>query len=85
MTDAYNRLGDCSFVQLDYAKAVSYYDMAIKNGKGNTDYALFQKALALGVSGKDNDKINTLNQDHQYKSKFHSQGRCHVPDGGKLC
>lgn len=62
MTDAYNRLGDCSFVQMDYAKAVTYYDMAIKNGKGNTDYALFQKGLALGVSGKDNEKITTLNK-----------------------
>ncbi len=36
--------------------------MAINNGKGNTDYALFQKALALGVSGKDNEKITTLNK-----------------------
>ncbi len=62
VTDAYNRLGDCSFVQLDYAKAVSYYDMAINNGKGNTDYALFQKALALGVSGKNIEKISTLNK-----------------------
>jgi len=62
ITDAYNRLGDCSFVQLDYSKAVSYYDMAIRNGRGNTDYALFQKALALGVSGKDNEKISTLNK-----------------------
>jgi TolA-binding protein len=62
MTDAYNRLGDCALVQLEYAKAVSWYDLAIKNGKGNIDYALFQKALALGVSGNDNEKITTLNK-----------------------
>ena len=34
----------------------------LKNGKGNTDYALFQKGLAQGVSGKDNEKITTLNK-----------------------
>jgi TolA-binding protein len=62
LTDAYNRLGDCAFVQLDYSKAISYYDLAIRNGHGNTDYALFQKGLAQGVSGKDNEKIATLNQ-----------------------
>jgi len=62
LTDAYNRLGDCYFVQTDYNKAVTYYDLAIKTGRGNTDYALFQKGLALGVTGKDNEKINTLSQ-----------------------
>jgi len=62
LTDAYNRLGDCSLVQLEYAKAVTWYDMAIRNGKGNIDYALFQKALALGISGNDNEKIATLNK-----------------------
>jgi tetratricopeptide (TPR) repeat protein len=62
LTDGFNRLGDCYFVQMDYNRAVTYYDLAIKNGRGNTDYALFQKSLALGVTGKDNEKINTLNQ-----------------------
>jgi TolA-binding protein len=62
LTDAYNRLGDCYFVQMDYNKAVTYYDMAIKSGHGNTDYALFQKSLALGVTGRDNEKISALNQ-----------------------
>lgn len=62
VTDAYNRLGDCYFVQLDYNRAVTYYDLAIRNGQGNTDYAMFQKGLALGVTGKDSEKIATLNQ-----------------------
>ncbi len=62
LTDAYNRLGDCYFVQMEYNRAVTYYDLAIKNGRGNTDYAMFQKGLALGVTGRDNDKIATLNQ-----------------------
>jgi TolA-binding protein len=62
ITDAYNRLGDCYFVQMDYARAISNYENAGKTGKGTSDYALFQKALALGVIGKDNEKITTLNQ-----------------------
>jgi TolA-binding protein len=62
IADANNRLGDCYFVQMQYAKAVGYYDNALKAGVGTSDYTLFQKALALGVTGKDNEKINVLNQ-----------------------
>jgi TolA-binding protein len=62
ISDAYNRLGDCYFVQMQYTKAVGYYDNALKNGAGTNDYTLFQKALALGVTGKDNEKIAALNQ-----------------------
>lgn len=62
LADVYNRLGDCYFVQMDYANAVNFYDMAIKTGRGNIDYALLQKGLALGVTGRNNEKIATLNQ-----------------------
>jgi len=62
MSDAYNRMGDCYFVQMQYAKAVVYYDNALKTGTGASDYTLFQKAMALGVTGKDSEKITVLNQ-----------------------
>ena len=62
ISDAYNRLGDCFFVQTQYSKAVGYYDNALKTGGGPSDYTLLQKALALGVTGKDNEKIAVLNQ-----------------------
>ncbi|HEX2396425.1 MAG TPA: tetratricopeptide repeat protein, partial [Bacteroidales bacterium] len=62
ISDAYNRLGDCFFVQSQYSKAVGYYDNAIKAGGKASDYTMFQKALALGVTGKDQEKINVLNQ-----------------------
>jgi TolA-binding protein len=62
LNDAYNRLGDCCFIQLQYAKAIGYYDNALKTGTKTNDYALFQKAMALGVTGKDNEKIAALNQ-----------------------
>jgi TolA-binding protein len=62
LNDAYNRLGDCYFVQMQYARAIGFYDNAMKTGTGTNDYALFQKAVTLGVSGKDNEKITALNQ-----------------------
>ncbi len=62
LNDAYNRLGDCYFVQAQYTKAIQYYDIALKTGSGTNDYTLFQKAVALGVNGKDLEKISTLNQ-----------------------
>ena len=62
ISDAYNRLGDCYFVQMQYTKSVGYYDQALKTGARTSDYTLFQKAMALGVTGKDNEKINVLNQ-----------------------
>ncbi len=62
VSDAYNRLGDCFFVQSQYAKAVGYYDNAIKAGGKASDYTMFQKAMALGVTGKEQEKINVMNQ-----------------------
>ena len=62
IADAYNRLGDCYFVQMDYSRAITNYDIAGKTGKSTADYALFQKSLALGVTGKDNEKVAVLNQ-----------------------
>ncbi len=62
LTDGYNRLGDCYFIQPDYNKAIGYYDQAIKTGKGNTEYAIFQKALALGVTGRNSEKVAALSQ-----------------------
>lgn len=62
LTDAFNRLGDCYFVQMEYSTAIAFYDKAINTGRGNTDYALLQKGLAQGVSGRDAEKIVTLNR-----------------------
>ncbi|MBN2481230.1 MAG: tetratricopeptide repeat protein, partial [Bacteroidales bacterium] len=62
LADAFNRLGDCYYVQTDYANAVSYYDNAGKLGTGGTDYAIYQKALALGAAGRNAEKLSTLDQ-----------------------
>lgn len=62
LADAYNRLGDCYYVQTDYAQAINYYDRAGNLGTLNTDYALYQKALALGASGRNAEKLSALDQ-----------------------
>jgi tetratricopeptide (TPR) repeat protein len=62
LTDTYNRLGDCYFVQMAYTNAIAFYDKAINTGKGNIEYAMFQRGLTLGVIGKDSEKISTLNR-----------------------
>lgn len=58
--DAFVRIGDCYFMKSDYNKAVEFYSEAIKLNLFDTDYALFQKASALGLLAKTEDKINNL-------------------------
>ncbi|MBU2649553.1 MAG: tetratricopeptide repeat protein [Bacteroidetes bacterium] len=60
VNDALVRLGDCYFISKDYSRAITYYDKALRINKVDSDYALNQKATALGALGKFNDKINTL-------------------------
>jgi TolA-binding protein len=61
-TDAYLRLGDSWFVSKNYDEAISNYDKAIKLGNLDVDYAMFQKAKALGVLSRYDEEIQTLNK-----------------------
>ena len=58
--DAFVRIGDCYFMKSDYNKATEFYGEAIKLNLFDTDYALFQKASALGLLAKTEDKIGSL-------------------------
>lgn len=58
--DAYNRLGDTYFVRRDFDNAMQWYDKAADFKEGSPDYALFQKAISLGVTGKQQAKIDQL-------------------------
>ncbi len=60
INDAYNRIGDGYFMQRDFVNAVDYYDQSYKMKLIDTDYALFQKALANGVQKKYAAKISDL-------------------------
>lgn len=60
--DAFLRSGDCYFVQKSYTAAVEQYDKAIAIRGLDTDYAMFQKGKAQGVSGKLEAQIKTHQQ-----------------------
>ncbi|MFO7922995.1 MAG: tetratricopeptide repeat protein [Bacteroidales bacterium] len=60
--DAMNRIGDSYFIMSQYETAIDYYDRSISNGMANQDYALFQKAVALGLMNRINNKIEVLDR-----------------------
>jgi tetratricopeptide (TPR) repeat protein len=60
--DALNRIGDSYFIMNQYQNSVEFYDRSITNGMANRDYALFQKAIAMGLMNNVNGKIKVLDQ-----------------------
>ncbi len=58
--DAVLRTGDCYFKKNDYAKALRYYDDAVKHKHADYVYALFQKAIISGLQGNNIEKIESL-------------------------
>lgn len=51
---------DAVFLQKNYTKAISLYDRIIAGGGTDVDYAKFQKAILLGLTNRQNDKIALL-------------------------
>lgn len=62
LNDAYLRIGDNFFMTKDFGSAVDYYDEALKTGKRDADYALYQKALSQGLTRRSEEKIKTLSE-----------------------
>jgi tetratricopeptide (TPR) repeat protein len=60
INDALNRIGDGYFMMRDFANAADYYDQSYRMKLINSDYALYQKALANGVLKKYPAKISDL-------------------------
>ena len=60
--DAFNRLGDTQYAQCKYADAVKSYEGAVALGTAEQDYAKYQRAISLGLSGKTSAKIGALRQ-----------------------
>lgn len=58
--DASIRAGDCFFIKENYPMAIEYYNKGIQLDKLEVDYALYQKALCLGLIKKFDEKISTL-------------------------
>lgn len=60
LNDARLRLADTYFMRKQYAEAVAAYDLAINAKISESDYALYQKGLAIGVLGNVNGKISSM-------------------------
>ena len=58
--DALLRIADAFFMLKDQANALDYYSRAIENKAQSSDYALYQKAVILGIQNKSIEKISTL-------------------------
>lgn len=62
LSDAYMRSGDCYFKFNDYSGAIDQYNEAIKRKHQGYQYAMFQRAIIEGLTGKEDQKIRTLGQ-----------------------
>ncbi|GET23756.1 tetratricopeptide repeat protein [Prolixibacter sp. NT017] len=62
VADAYNRLGDCAYVQRNFQDAIAQYQKAYHMNTYDADYALFQTAFCYGLLHKQQQKINDLNK-----------------------
>jgi TolA-binding protein len=58
--DASLRNGDCNFMLKNYPVAINSYDVVAQNNAPGSDYALFQKGTILGLQGRYEEKIQTL-------------------------
>ena len=59
--DAWNRMGDCHYVQSHFSEAIKQYDKVIAAKGKDADYATYQKSLAFGAQGKNSEKLTYLN------------------------
>jgi len=60
VADACNRLGDCYFLDRNYTEAITNYDKSARMNLYDADYALFQKAICLGLLRDSQAKISSL-------------------------
>lgn len=58
--DAFVRLADAYYMQREFAKAASLYDVVINASAQQSDYALYQKAVIAGIKNSA-EKIKLLN------------------------
>lgn len=58
--DALMRLADCYYIRKEFKEAGNYYNIVIKENLKGVDYAMYQKAILDGLSGKDSDKTDAL-------------------------
>ncbi len=86
--DARNRIADCYYIATNYEDAIRYYDMVIAAGYEDSDYAMYQKAFALGLMNNQIAKIETLTQlmsrypgSYLYADALFERGRAYIATG----
>ncbi len=62
LADACNRAGDCYYYSSRFSDALSCYDKAYRLNPQSGDYALYQKAVMMGLSKNHKGKISTLDE-----------------------
>ncbi len=73
--DADNRIGDCYFMLSDLKKAQQYYEKTIALGVYDVDYAMYQRAQALGNMDRYSEKIAVMDQlQKQYPQSDYAAG-----------
>ncbi|MDR2938249.1 MAG: tetratricopeptide repeat protein, partial [Prevotellaceae bacterium] len=85
LCDAYNRIGDCNFMQSAYGEAILAYATVIKIGLSDADYAAFQSGLCYGLEGSQDKKIELMNAVINARpaspyadNALYEKGRCYV-------
>lgn len=58
--DGYNRLGDVHYMQRNFGEAVKSYERAEALNTDERYYAAYRRAVALGLTGNESKKIETL-------------------------
>ena len=60
--DALSRIGDAFFMQRDFQRAINYYERATNGPGASADYAMYQKAFAMGIEKEHEGKIDQLEE-----------------------
>jgi TolA-binding protein len=60
LSDAYLRIADAYYIGRDMARAIEWYDKAIRLNRSEVDYAMFQVAVCYGLQGSTQSKIESL-------------------------
>ncbi len=60
--DAQCRVADCHFINKSWQAAIEAYGAVIRNQSSESDYALYQTAMAYGASRNLNSKLQALNE-----------------------
>jgi len=60
LNDARLRMADCYLMNKQYKEAIQHYEQVISAKAADADYALYQKAVAVGVTGNFNQKVTAL-------------------------